>query len=84
MLARPATPKALMELRHRWVRFKVCDVYVPSPEALLVALHGSDLLQGRVIDLSDSGVQSEVFAVVEVTGLTQPVIIPVDRVLDAS
>jgi hypothetical protein len=72
-----------MELRDRWVRFKVRDVYVPSPEALLVTLHGNDLLQGKVIELSDSGMHLEAFAVVEVAGLTQPVIVPVDRIVVA-
>jgi len=43
-------------------------------------LHGKDLLQGRVIDLSDSGNQSEAFAVVEVDGLTQPVVVPVKHI----
>lgn len=72
----------LMELRNRWVRFRVCDVYIPPPATLLVKLHGNDLLHGKVIDLSDDGVEKEGFAVVEVEGLTQPVIVPVSRVLD--
>jgi hypothetical protein len=43
-------------------------------------LHGKDLLQGRVIDLSDSGNQNEAFAVVEVEGLSQPVVVPVKHI----
>jgi hypothetical protein len=39
-------------------------------------LHGKDLLQGKIIDLSDCGDQDEAFAVVEVEGLSQPVVVP--------
>jgi len=37
-------------------------------------LHGKDQLEGRVIDVSDAGFQEEAFAVVEVQGLSQPVL----------
>ena len=39
-----------------------------------------DLLQGKVIDISDSGTQQEAFAVVEVEGLDQPVVVPMNRI----
>jgi hypothetical protein len=74
---------ALMELKNRWVHFKICDVYMPDPQQLLVELHGNDVLEGRVIGLSDSGMDAEAFAVVEVVGLGQRVIVPVERILDA-
>ncbi len=70
-----------MELRNQWVHFKIRDVYVPDPQTLLFQLYGDDLLQGRVVDLSDSGMHEDAFAVVEVDGLTQPVIVPVGRIL---
>jgi hypothetical protein len=70
-----------MELRNRWVHFKICDVHVPDPQTLLAELYGNDLLQGKVVDLSDSGMQEEAFAVVEVDGLSQPVVVPVVRIL---
>jgi hypothetical protein len=38
-------------------------------------------VQGKVIDLSDSGAQHGTFAVVRVEGLEQPVIVPVERIL---
>jgi len=72
-----------MELKNRWVHFKISDVYLPDPRQLLVELHGNDVLEGRVIDLSDSGREAEVFAVVEVAGIGQRVIVPVQRILDA-
>lgn len=70
-----------MELRNRWVNFRIRDVFIPDPQKLLIDLYGNDLLQGRVMDLSDSGRQEEVFAVVEVEGVNQPVIVPVARIL---
>jgi hypothetical protein len=69
-----------MELKDRWIHFKVCDVYIPDPEKLLIQLYGDDLIQGKVIDLSDSGTQQGRFAVVQVEGLEQPVIVPVERI----
>ena len=70
-----------MELRNRWVHFKIRDVYIPDPAKVLFELYGDDLLQGKVIDLSDSGSQQGAFAVVELEGLEQPVIVPVERIL---
>ena len=63
-------------VRTHWVNFKIKDVYVPDPAQLLMDLHGGDLLQGKVIDSSDSGFQQDAFAVIEVEGLAQPVVVP--------
>jgi hypothetical protein len=70
-----------MELKDRWVNFRIRDVYLPDPQIVLIELFGSDLLQGKVLDLSDSGPTREAFAVVRVEGLSQPVVVPVDRIL---
>jgi hypothetical protein len=70
-----------MELRNRWVSFKIRDVYIPDSQTLLMELHGDDILQGKTIDLSDSGTKEEAFVVVEVEGVAQPVIIAVSRLL---
>jgi hypothetical protein len=43
-------------------------------------LHGTDLLEGRVIDVSDSGGQEDPYAVVEVEGLSQPVIVAITHI----
>lgn len=72
-----------MDLRNQWVSFRTRDVYLPDPQQVLLEMFGNDLLTGRVADLSDHGMQQEAFAVVEVEGLSQPVIVPVDRLLDA-
>jgi hypothetical protein len=70
-----------MELRDRWVHFRICDVYHPDPAQVLIDLHGKDVLLGKVIDLSDSGLQKDAFVVVEVEGMEEPVIVPVERIL---
>ena len=38
-------------------------------------LHGKDELLGKVIDVSASEIHGEAFAVVEVEGLSQPVVV---------
>jgi hypothetical protein len=73
--------RAFMDLRNQWVRFRIRDVYLPDPKALLTDLYGSELLNGKVIDMSDSGTEDGVFAVVEVEGIPQRVIVPVQRLL---
>lgn len=70
-----------MDLRSHHVHFKISDIYIPDPHLLLWQLHGDDLLQGRVIELSDNGTQQGVFAVVEVEGIEQPMIVPVERLV---
>lgn len=71
-----------MDLRNQLVSFRIRDVYLPDPRQVLLEMHGNDLVKGRVADLSDHGTQREAFAVIEVEGLSQPVIVPVDRLLD--
>ena len=73
--------RARMDLRNHWVRFRIRDVYLPDPKALLTDLYGNELLKGKVIDMSDSGTEEGVFAVVEVEGFQQRVIVPVQRIL---
>jgi hypothetical protein len=70
-----------MDLRNQWVRFRIRDVYLPDPQELLTALYGNELLKGKVIDMSDSGTEEGIFAVVEVQGVQQPLIVPVKRIL---
>ena len=70
-----------VELKNRWVHFMIRDVYVPDPLAVLTELYGGDLLQGRVLEVSDAGAQREAFAVVGVDGLKQPVIVPIEKIL---
>ena len=73
-----------MDLRDQRVQFRIPDVYHPEPAQVLFALHSDDLLTGKVVDLSDSGMDREAFAVVEVVGITELVIVPVERILRPS
>jgi hypothetical protein len=70
-----------MDVRGQRVQFKICDVYHPDPTQVLLDLHGNDLLVGRVVDLSDSGMQKEAFVVVEVEGIAELMIVPIERIL---
>jgi len=70
-----------MNLRDQRIQFKVCDVYHPAPLQVLLDLHGDDLLVGKVVDLSDSGMRRDVFVVVEVEGMAELLIVPVERIL---
>jgi hypothetical protein len=59
------------------VQFRINDVYVPEPAQILMELHGQDQLQGHIMDVSVSEIQGESFAVVEVEGLSQPVVVAI-------
>jgi hypothetical protein len=58
-----------------WVQFRIEDIYIPEPTQILMELHGKDVLQGKIIDLSDSEARGEPFAVVEVDGLSRPIVV---------
>jgi hypothetical protein len=45
-------------------------------------LHGCDVLEGEVLDLSDSGLDPAVYAVIRVERLDRPVVVPVERLFD--
>lgn len=70
-----------LRLEHRWVHFKIRDVYIPDAQMLLLEIYGDDLLQGKVVDVSDSGSPQGAFAVVEVEGIKQQLIVPIQRIL---
>jgi hypothetical protein len=67
-------------VQNRWVNFRICDAYIPEPVQILMELHGKDQLQGKVIDVSGAGSQEEPFAVVEVEGLSKPVVVPMKQI----
>ena len=71
----------IVDLLDQQVRFKVADIHTPHPLVVLYELHGSEVLEGRVVDLSDSGEQKEAFAVVEVEQVRQFLIVPVARLV---
>ena len=63
------------------VNFKLRDVYLPDPRDLSLELHANDILQGRVLDLTDSGSTQHAYAVVEIEGIAGHVIVPMERIL---
>ena len=70
-------------MRNRQVEFPIQDVYFPDKAAVLEELHGKTLVEGRVAELT-KGPEGEMFAVIEVEGLAQPVIVPVRCVREKS
>lgn len=58
--------------------FHIGDVYLPGAAELLAALTEETELVGTLIELSDSGTESGVFAVVDL-GSSQRVIVPVHK-----
>lgn len=70
-----------VDLINQHVRFKVADIHIPHPLVVLYELHRNDLLEGRVIDMSDAGEVREAFAVVEVEQVRQFLIVPVARLV---
>jgi len=67
-------------VRNSWVSFRICGAYIPEPVQILMELHGKDRLQGKVTDVSDAGNQEEAFAVIEVEGLSQAVVVPMKQI----
>ena len=70
-----------MDLKDRKVQFKIRDVYHPDPIQVLLDLYGDDLLTGKVVALSDSGMHKDAFVVVEVEGIEELIIVPVEHIL---
>jgi len=71
-----------MEMKGRWVEFAIKDIYYPTPEVVLAALHGDDLMAGQIVDVSDGGCNGTRYAVVRVETLEQPLVVPVGRLHD--
>ena len=66
-----------MDIQGVWVHFAIRDIAFPTPDVVLRALHADEVVTGRVVDVSDSGATPNAFVVVEITGLEQPVVVPV-------
>ena len=71
----------IVDLKNQIVDFKICDIFYPDYQQVLFGLHGSDVLRGRVIDLSEGAGLDGSFAEIEVAELEQRVILPIDRIL---
>jgi len=54
------------QLKGRYVQFRVRDIHLPEPTEVLQKLHGQEVLEGRVVDFSDSGEAGGAFVLIEV------------------
>ena len=60
-----------------WVQFQIDDAYLPEPAQILMELHGKDALFGQIIDVSETESDERAFAVVEVDGLSRPIVVAI-------
>ena len=65
------------------VRFRISDVFLPNPDALLVIPPAEEEVEGTIIDFSDSGQKARFFALVDVVR-RQTVVVPVEKLESAS
>ena len=70
-----------MDLKNQTVNFRICDIFYPDCQQILFQLHGNDVLQGEVVDLSESGTVDGSFVEIKVDGLAEQVIVPLERIL---
>jgi hypothetical protein len=57
------------------------DVHMPDARDVCLELHANDILQGRVLDITDSGATKRAFAVVEIEGVERHVIVPMEQII---
>ncbi len=81
MEKRLTTMQRVPDIKNRLVNFNVRDVYMPDPRDMLLELYGNIVLQGKVVDLTDSGINKNMYAVVEVEGVDNHVIVPVECIV---
>lgn len=70
--------RSLPTRRGEKVRFLASDVFLCGAEQAVYAPPGEAELEGTVIDFSDSGLKSQVFAVIEMVR-KQVVIVPIEK-----
>jgi len=68
-------------LKNRLVRFKVSDVTLPTPQEVVTELYGGDILQGKVVDITESGTEEQAFIVVKVETMKEFLILPAEKVI---
>lgn len=70
-----------MDLKNHTVNFRICDIFYPDCQQVLFQLHGNDVLEGRVVDFSESGLVDGSFVEIKVDGLAEQVIVPLERII---
>lgn len=71
-----------MAVKGAWVSFRIGDVSFPTPEEVLAALYGDEVLRGLVVDVSSRETQDAMYAVVIVDRLPRPLVVAIDRLRD--
>jgi hypothetical protein len=71
-----------MALQGRVVRFSIRDIRFPTVDDVLKALYVENIVEGRVVDVSDGGTDENRFVVVRLEKLEQPVVVPVAKIRD--
>jgi hypothetical protein len=74
--------KSFAYLRNRRVNFRVSDIYIPDPQEVLKDLYENSVLEGKVVDFTDSGKQENAFVVVQVEGMRRLIIVPAEKVFN--
>jgi hypothetical protein len=67
-----------VELVKQQVRFRIRDIYYPDPREVVTRLFADSVLEGQVLDIADS--EGKRYAVVQVPGFEDTVLIAVDRI----
>jgi hypothetical protein len=60
------------------VRFRISDVFIPSPEGVFSAPPSQETVEGTILDFSDSGQKIRFFALVDVVR-RMTVVVPVEK-----
>ncbi|UCD29006.1 MAG: hypothetical protein JSV03_00545 [Planctomycetota bacterium] len=64
--------------RGKSCRFKLADVICPEQESVVLQLTADLEVSGEILFMSDQGRRPDRFAIIEVEGITSPVIVPVE------
>ena len=71
-----------VDLIERRVHVRIRDVFFPDVNDLLLELHGNDVLEGKVIDLTESAEGGQQFAIVRLDRAdVLSIIVAVDHLL---
>lgn len=73
--------KQFIFLLNRFVHFKVSDVTIPGPQEVINELYGRDIVQGKVVDITESGALEQAFIIVKVEGMKHLLILPAEKVI---
>ena len=68
-------------LINRRARFKLRDVCIPPVDELLALLYGEEIVEGTVVDASNSGTKRQAFVVVQLSGVDTLVVVPTELIL---